>query len=168
MECLLLLLTQQQPAGHRRLRTDRLRRTKGRRAHTAATFRNGSVAASFIYINPDPHHRIHPAGSSRKARQAKKHGRPCHARASDRAGVAVHPAEARHRSQAPPGACSAPPRKEHDLHPGIGFDGQKTVRRPVYRPQNDFRGAEGKPSGQPICAPYGRKKGGQRKTAARP
>lgn len=49
MECLLLLLTQQQPAGHRRLRTDRMRRTTGRRAHTAATFRNGSVAASFLF-----------------------------------------------------------------------------------------------------------------------
>lgn len=80
---------------------------------------------------------------------------------------AVHPAGARHPSQAQPGACSAP-REEHDLHPGIGFNGQKTVRRPVYRPQNDFRGADDKFSGQPICAPHGRKKGGQRKTAARP
>lgn len=40
--------------------------------------------------------------------------------------------------------------------------------RPIYRPQDDFRGADGKFSGQPICAPHGRKKGGQRKTAARP
>lgn len=62
-----------------------------------------------------------------------------------------------------------PPRKEHDPHPGIGFDGQKkTSRRPLCGTQNDFRGADDKFSGQPICASYGRKKGGQRKTAARP
>lgn len=80
---------------------------------------------------------------------------------------AVHPAEARHRSQAPPGAGSAP-RKEHNLHPESGSTGKKTSRRPLCGTQNDFRGADGKFSGQPICASYGRKKGGQRKTAARP
>lgn len=88
-------------------------------------------------------------------------------KASDRAGIAVHPAGARHRSQAQPGAYSAP-REEHDLHPESGSTGKKTSRRPLCGTQNDFRGADDKFSGQPICASYGRKKGGQRKTAARP
>lgn len=45
---------------------------------------------------------------------------------------------------------------------------KKRFERPVCGTQNDFRGADDKFSGQPICAPHGRKKGGHRKTAARP
>lgn len=52
--------------------------------------------------------------------------------------------------------------------PESGSTGKKTSRRPLCGTQNDFRGADDKFSGQPICASYGRKKGGQRKTAARP
>lgn len=81
---------------------------------------------------------------------------------------AVHPAGARHRSQAPPGACSAPPGRSMICTRNRVQRAKKTSRRPLYGTQNDFRGADDKFSGQPICASYGRKKGGQRKTAARP
>lgn len=48
---------------------------------------------------------------------------------------------------------------------GIGRDRQKNA---LKRPQNDFRGVDGNFSGRHTRIPYGRKKGGQRKTAARP